>query len=168
MPDYGTVDGVLDLFLRIGSVTTITSAVIGRFIDRAESEINLRLAHLFTVPVACSPPVLAHLSEELAAGLIFRRLYTQQKENTSEWVTDYFDRVNEILELISTGSASLVCSGGSVIDEDRRTSAPFSNTMDFTPTFSILNPIFSRIDPDRIDDELDIRDEGLFEFFGRR
>ena len=155
MPDYGTVDGVLDLYLRIASVTTITSAVISRFVTRAENLINARIAHLYTIPLTCAPPVLGDLSEELATGLILRRQHTQEKENISEWVTDYFDRVNETLEPIATGSLSLVCADGALLNEDRLTTAPWSSTEQYRPSFDNRLQIFQRIDPNRIDDEFD-------------
>ncbi len=152
MPNYGTVDGVVDLYLRVGSLTTIPSAVIERFINRAENLINVRLAHLYTIPLTCNPPLLADLCEELATAFILRRQHTQEKENVSEWVAAYFERVNEVLEPISSGSFSLVCSSGVFIDEDRLTTAPWSNTSEYKPTFDLRRPIFQRIDPDRLDD----------------
>jgi len=164
MADYGTVEGVFVLFPKVGSVATVTSAVVSNYLGRAESRINLRIAHLHTIPVTCAPPALGDLSETLTMAMILRRFYTQEKENVSEWVDAWFKEVNEELKLIATGSASLVCSGGGgFIQPNNLTPGPFSNTMAFKPTFDNRGFIFQRLDPERIDEE-NAADDSRFDF----
>jgi len=152
MADYGTVPGTFILFPKIGSVSAITSEVVINYLDRAESRINARISHLYTVPVGCAPPALQDLSETLAMALMLRRFYTQEKQNLSEWVEGWFKEVEETLLLYATGSATLTCSGGAVVDTGVAaglTLGPFSNTAVYKPTFDSREMINQRTDPDR-------------------
>jgi len=162
MPDYGTVLGVYELYPSIGSVSVVTSDLVIRYLDRAESNINIRISHLYSIPVTCSPPSLKDMSETLALAMLLRRFYTQEKESASEWVVSWFDYVNDTLEKVATGSASLVCSGTiGRIEADQFTLAPWSSTQDFKPVFDVRNQIFQRIDPDYIEAEDDRDDFGF-------
>lgn len=167
MPNYGTAQGVYELHPAIGSHSTITSDVVNRFIDRAEAHLDANLAHLTTLPLVCTPPILIDLAETLAVYYILRRIFTQEKENVSEWVESYRDYVDTTLEPFATGSRSLVCSGGLLIAQDLIVTGPWSNTQGYKPTMDVRPFIYQRVDPDRIRDEFDADEGGplIGEFF---
>jgi len=162
MPNYGIAAGVFELYPKIGSVSVVTTNLVNNYLDRAESNIDMRISHLYATPVTCNPPSLKDMSETLALGMLLRRFYTQEKEAASEWVQSWFDYVNDNLMAVALGSATLVCSGGSAglgkLEPTGLTLAPWSSTETFKPTFDHRNQIFQRIDPDLIEAE-DERDE---------
>lgn len=155
MPDYGTVAGVIELYPRIGSVTSITSAIIASYVGRAEGRMNGQLANRYTIPVSGSPPVLKDIAETWATGLILRRFFTQEKENTSEWVQSWIDDAKDTLEPFAMGSASLVASNGTRLVADLAAQGPWSSTSQYKPTFDVREMIRQRTDPDRVDAEED-------------
>lgn len=158
MPDYGTVAGVFDLYPRIGSNTAINSALVLSYIGGAEAWINGRIAHRYTVPVSGSPPILKLIAETRATWMVLRRFFTQEKENTSEWVGGWNDDAEDMLEPYATGSATLVASNGTVLTPSLTTPIPWSSTDAYKPTFDVREQIAQRVDPDRIqaDEDKDI------------
>ncbi len=150
MGNYGNADGVFDLYPKIGSVSTVTTPVIDTYITRTEGEINMRIAHRYTVPVSGGSPVLKDIAETLVVGRLMRRFFGSDDQVLADkWLED----ANKLLEMIATGSASLVTSGGTLISADLTTTAPWSNTKDYTPIFSILPARDAWPDPDRMDEE---------------
>jgi hypothetical protein len=153
--NYGNADGVLDLYPKINSITTITTPVIDTYITRTEAEINMRIAHRYTVPVSGGSSVLKDIAETLVVGRLMRRFFGSDDQVLADkWLED----ANKLLELIATGSASLVNSGGTLIAADLTTTVPWSSTKDYVPIFSILPPRDAWPDPDRMDDEERKRD----------
>lgn len=156
----GTADGVIELYPRIGSVTTLSSASIMSFIGRAENEINAALSVRYTIPVSGSPPLLKDLSEELAAVRILRRFFSQEKENLSEWIDGWNTEIHDRLRALATGSASLVTSAGVRLDGDGQTLAPWSSTSQYKPTADVRDATRQHVDIDRLRDE-EQKDTGL-------
>jgi len=153
--DYGNPDGVFDLYPKIQSLTTITSTIVETFITRTEANINARIAHLYTVPVGGSPPALKDIAETAVVGRLMRRfLAAGDQELADKWLED----ADKFLELIATGSATLVSSAGVVVDRSQIADEPFSSTKDYVPTFSVLDTRDAWLDPDRRDDEQRKRD----------
>ena len=155
MPDYGSVKGVIELHTKIQTVTTITSDIIDNILDRTEARINIRIAHLYTIPVGGGPPALKDIAETLTVGVILRRFHpTADPDPAERWLKDG----NELLELIATGSATLVQSNGTTLKPTAATNEIFSNKSTFVPVYSQLSEIEAVIDPDLVEEELRRRD----------
>jgi phage gp36-like protein len=110
---YTSVGDVLSLQPQIGSVTTITSAVVARFIGHADAIINAKLARLYSVPVAGDVPVLGVISADATVYrlLSLRMLNAEQNSKKPEWVNRYKESM-DLLEAISKGDLPLVTSSG--------------------------------------------------------
>jgi phage gp36-like protein len=154
MLDYGTIGGVFELFPRIGSMSIITTPLVESYLARSEARINALISGRYTVPVSGKPPLLKDATETLALARLLKRFYTQEKENTSEWVQGWFDEVTDMLEPIVSGSGSLVASDGTILGA-AATSTPWSSTELFRPTFGVRDLVQTRIDPDREREEED-------------
>jgi len=158
VPNYGTVDGVLELYSALKSVTTLTSVNIESFINRAEADVHASIAGRYTVPVAGSPPLLKDITETLATARILRRFFSQQKENASEWVEGWLTDARDRLTALAAGSLYLVTSAGVTLIGDRETLTPWSSTEKYVPTWAAaLGAEDAVIDPDRVQDERDNR-----------
>lgn len=158
MPSYGTTGGVYELYPKIGSLSTITTAVIESYIGRAEAWANGQLANRYTIPVSGSPPILKEIVETRATYLILRRFFSQEKENTSEWVESWKEDAENMLDPYVTGSATLVGSDGTRLAPSLVTGIPWSSTDAYKPTFDVREQIAQRVDPDRVqaDEDKDI------------
>jgi phage gp36-like protein len=149
MGNYGTIAGVFELFPRIGSISIITSALVESYLGRSNARINALLSGRYTVPVTGSPPLLKDAEETLSLARLLKRFYTQEKENTSEWVQGWFDEVTDMLEPVVSGSGTLTASDGTRLEANLVTTTPWSSTDLYRPTFGVRDLVQTRIDPDR-------------------
>jgi|TARA_R100000479_G_C6315938_1_gene175827 phage gp36-like protein len=158
MPIYSTVPKVLDLYPRVGSLSTVTSANIAFYIDQAENEINGHLVNGYTLPFSSTPPIIESLATEYGLVKILQRFFTQEVGSDNAYVTQRLESVMDYLTKINSGDVGLFTSSLELIPYNTGDTI-FSNTMNFNPTFTMLNPIFQQIDADRLDDELDAVDD---------
>lgn len=156
---YTTTSLMLLTLPAIGSRTNITSAHLSEFARRAESVINAKLGKLYTVPFSATPPVIEHIATEI--GLYYalsRRVFTQEKKNQSEWVTG-FKEAFKLLDDIASGAVTLIDSAGAIIAASTAVQEVWSNTSDYLPTITEDSEILHDIDPDKIDDLRQDRDQ---------
>ena len=97
MPSYTTVENVLDLYPRVGSLSTVTSSNIAFYIDQAENEINGHLINGYTLPFSSTPPIISTLSTEYSLVKILQRFFTQEVGSDNVYVTQRLDDVKEYL-----------------------------------------------------------------------
>jgi len=148
---YSTVALVFQQAPRVGSVSTVTSAIVSDAIGLADGEINAVLANQYDVPVAGPPPLLVSISTNMAAYYTLRRLFTRDRQNKSDWVDEFKDRATSMLENLMDGKLELVTSSGTTITRNANEEA-WSNTMGYTPTFSELDETLAIDDEDKLDD----------------
>ena len=154
MAYYTTVQKVYSLYPRVGSLSSVNSSAVSFYIDQAENEINGYLINNYTLPFSSTPPIIESLSTEYALVKILERFFTQEIGSDNRWVENRHKYVKEYLSQINSGDVGLYNSSLEIIaykDGD----AIFSNTMNYNPTFNVLNPTLQQIDGDRLEDEWD-------------
>lgn len=153
-PNYGTVGGVYLRFPQIGSVSIVTSALVERYLVGCEARLESRISHFYSTyfPISVSSaPILTEIAETWTVALLLKRFFTQEKENASEWVKSWFEEVDEMLEPLITGSATLLPLVPST------TLGPWSSTMNYVPTFDVGPMEEQVVDPTRLQDIADAR-----------
>lgn len=170
MPIYGTVGGVSSLFPPISSVTAITSAVISKYMDQVEAEINARITKRYDIPLinslvagGASVPLLTAITERetvyriaVSRGLV---QFPAAQQGTNPLAVQHKDD-QSLIDKIVEGNIELVDNTGNEIAVDKTHIVHFSNTMNYQPTFSpVLDPIDNIVDETHIDDSLANRNE---------
>jgi phage gp36-like protein len=154
MPIYTTVQNVLDLYPRVGSLSSITSASVAFYIDQAENEINGYLINNYSMPFSATPPLIQSLSTEYGLVKLLERFFTQETGSDNAWVSARREYVQNQLTMINSGDLGLYTSSLELIAYNPD-DAPFSNTMDYNPAFNMLNSTHQQLDGDRLEDEYD-------------
>lgn len=154
MGNYGTVAGVFELYPRVGSVSAVTSATVFSYIGRAEARVDAVVAQRYTVPVPGSPPLLKEATETLALGLLTRRFFSQEMENKSDWVKDFFTDADAILTSLAAGSMTLISSAGVIISATQTALGVWSSTKDYHPTMDFQEAIDQRASRSRQRDDV--------------
>lgn len=148
MGDYTTYALVQQTLPKaVTSMTSVTTATVNHFITQAESFVNGKLAKIYSVPVVGSP-MLETVATDLACYRLLRRLFTQEKKNSSSWVAQ-FEGAEDDLDAIADGTISLVNSAGTLIA--KTVGAVWSNNEGFTPTFDEGPLENTFVDPDKLD-----------------
>lgn len=156
MGDYTTYALVAETLPKaVQSMTSVNTATIVHFIKQAESIMNGKLAKLYSVPISESA-MLETIATDLACYRLLRRLFTQEKKNTSSWV-DQFEGADDDLDAIMKGEISLVNSTGGVIAKS--VAQVWSNNEDYNPTFDEASMENSFVDPDKLEDISDAKND---------
>lgn len=137
-PLYTTVDRVIGTLPSIGSVTTLSSeSIMTLFLEPTEARVNARLSKLYTVPVSGNPPLLDHITREITCYLIMtRRLISGDQKISTQWPDRYKEAIT-MLDEISQGIMPLITGSGTAIQPlAAGAGVAWSNTMDYSPTFS--------------------------------
>ena len=165
MPSYTTVANVQDLYPRVGSLSSVNSASIAFYIDQAENEINGYLANNYTLPFSASPPMITTLSTEYSLVKILERFFTQEVGSQNAWVAERKKYIIDTLNKLNEGTLGLVTSSGELLVYNSGDTI-FSNTMEYDPTFTLLDETLQQIDSDRLEDEYDaVKDEEWNPFY---
>lgn len=158
---YTSVSDVLALVPKIGSASTVTSAHIYAHAGLAEALINGKLARRFTIPPTdngSAPPLLTAIATDLAIYRVLGlRIFTQEKQNKSEWVDRYKEAL-ETLKALENGEMELLAADNSVVAPRTDIMECWSNNMGYAPTFNEASFEASIQDEDKIDDIVDERD----------
>lgn len=151
--NYTTVERIFQQVPLLDDAAIVSSAQVATYAQDAEAEIDGALAGRFTVPVADDPPLLRAVATKLAAGMILsQKVFTQERLNDSDWPEAFLTSARDTLEKLASGEMTLVASGGAVISARNDLSEVWSNTADYEPTMTELDPSRQIIDPDKIDD----------------
>jgi phage gp36-like protein len=154
MPDYTTVTKVTDLFPKI-SDTNISSASIAFYIDQAEAEINGKIAVRYTLPFSLTPPLVETIATELSVIKILDRFFTSEAKSKNDWRDIRKKDLNGLLGGIAEGKITLINSANEIIGQRTDIQDIYSDTKDYTPTFSHLHYSLQEVDEDRLDSEED-------------
>lgn len=149
---YTTVDAMLVELPKVGSETAITSAQMYQMASHAEAQIDARLAKWYQLPISGSPPLLVSIATEFACyKLVALRIMTEGQLKDSAWPARFKESLDSLDRLVKSED-SLVDSSGQIISQRSDLAPILSNTMDYNPASSELDPITWVIDPDKISD----------------
>ena len=133
---------------------TATLIKIGTHITRAESLVNSKISERYDVTQftsTASPPILTHLTEDIAAYYMLRSEYSGDNQNVNEWV-DKFQEAKDILEEIREGKAHIVNSTGTQFGASTTIGTVESTTENWSPTFNEGDPLNWQVDQEKLDD----------------
>lgn len=154
---YTTVEKVALTVPSISSLSNVTSAVVAHYISRVSAVMDSKLASAFTVPLSGSYPILEYIATDLTVyEIVGKRQITGTKNTENDWPSRFKD-ANDLLDGIVAGRISIQTSSGDAVNR-ASTSVPWSNTMDYTPTFNVDDMTKSNVDSDLLDDIEDDRD----------
>ena len=151
MTDYTTVADVKRTQPAIGSVTTITSAVMANFIVDVERYINGMIAPRYTVPVA-DAPMLTTIATDLAIQRMIRQRAINFPGSNIDDMLARYEPAADMLKAIVAGSLQLVTSSGDLIATRSDTREIYSTTMGYNPTFHEGDQYDMVQDQDKLDD----------------
>lgn len=154
MAIYTTVPNVYSLYPRVGSLSSVNSSAVSFYIDQAEAEINGYLVNNYTMPFSSAPPLITTLSTEYAMVKILERFFTQEVGSENKWVMERKEYVFGYLNKINNGDVGLYTSSLELLVYNSGDTI-FSNTMNYNPTFTMLDETLQQIDSDRLQDEWD-------------
>jgi|TARA_R110002012_G_scaffold139198_2_gene296354 phage gp36-like protein len=154
MAIYTNVPNVYALYPRVGSISSVNSSAISFYIDQAESEINGYVVNNYTMPFSSAPPLLTSLSTEYTMVKILERFFTQEVNSENKWVMERKEYVFDYLNKINSGDVGLYTSSLELLAYNAGDTI-YSNTMEYNPTFTMLDETLQQIDSDRLDDEWD-------------
>mgnify|MGYP003151208534 CR=1 FL=1 len=154
MAMYTTVPNVYSLYPRVGSLSSVNSSAVSFYIDQAEAEINGYLVNNYTLPFSSSMPLVTTLSTEYAMVKILERFFTQEVGSENKWVMERKEYVFNYLNKLNNGEVGLYNSSMELLVYNAGDTI-FSNTMNYNPTFTMLDETLQQIDSDRLQDEWD-------------
>jgi phage gp36-like protein len=154
MPIYTTVPNVFSLYPRVGSLSSVNSAAVSFYIDQAEAEVNGYCINNYSMPFSSSPPLLSTICTEYALIKILERFFTQEVGSENKWVSERKDYVFDHLNKINAGDIGLYTSSLELLVYNAGDTI-YSNTMNYNPTFTMLDETLQQIDSDRLQDEWD-------------
>jgi|TARA_R110000751_G_scaffold68966_3_gene140262 phage gp36-like protein len=154
MSYYTSVANVYTLYPRVGSLSSVNSASVSFYIDQAENEINAYVVNNYTTPFSSSIPTLTTISTEYALVKILERFFTQEVQSENSWVRERKEYVFDLLNKINSGEIGLYTSSLELITYNAGDTI-YSNTMNYNPTFTMLDETMQQIDSDRLQDEWD-------------
>jgi phage gp36-like protein len=156
---YTSVNMVNITLAEIGSMGTLTNSAILTNASAAESMINAKIAHRYSIPITgVTVPVL----ETLATDMTIYRILTGRiiVDEEHPWFQRFKDSKNTLKD-IAEGKMSLLTSSGDMVGErgdEASGSQVWTNTMDYPPTHWEGSWTSHNQDPDKIEDEADERD----------
>lgn len=157
MAFYTSVSNLILTTPAVNSIAAITSAAMVHYIDRVEGLINAKLSKRYTIPLSNNIPLLSMIATDLAIyEIVAKRGLTKTSDTENDWPSR-FKEANSLLDDIANGNISLATSSGDIISLSTA-SIPYSNTMDYVPTFGEDDFEQSMQDQDKLDDIADDRD----------
>lgn len=157
MGAYTNADNVRKLYPALNELTSLTDTQIDFYVAQAEAEIDGRLAVRYALPFSAVPPLVEALSTEYALIKLMDRFYSAEAPAKNDWKEVRRRELRRTLTALASGTMALVTSTGAVIATATGAGIE-SDTSDYTPTFSHVDPVLQRIDEDRIDAEEDAID----------
>lgn len=132
---------------------SVSAAVIGRHITRADGLIDASISKRYAVPISPTPPLLASLSEDITSYYSYRSFYTQDNYNKNDYLAELKDDAIKTLNDIREGVINLVDTAGSMIAEttSAESSIVDSTTKDYQPFFDVDDDLEWKFDDDLLD-----------------
>jgi len=160
---YTTVERIYAQVPILENPTVISSSQVATYAEDAEAEIDATLAGRYEVPISGEPPILRTIATKLTCGLILsQRVFTQERLKDSVWPAAFLISPRDTLRMLASGVMTLVASGGVVVAARNDLSEVWSNTQDWHPTTTELDPTRQIVDRDKIDALEDERDLGAW------
>lgn len=149
---YCTYSDMVSRFPAVVSRTNSSTSVNSDLIAPAANFVNAKLGSLYTVPFSDVPDTVRDLTMDYA---YYRFLIGVDLKKAK----DFYDlQIEGLLESILDGSMPLSTASGTI--EINVDGVAWSETENYDPTFSLLDSdnTYSRIDPDRLDNDEDERE----------
>ncbi len=137
--------------------SSATEYSLTQAITDADDYINGKLAMLYTVPFASTPPVIDMISKNMAIYFLLLMIYTSERPAESDWVTTYKTNADDLLQMILDRKLTLTDASNNVI-AIKATQGIVSTTEKFAPTMALDDPVnweLSRGREDEIDEGRD-------------
>ncbi len=154
MAIYTTVENIHKQIRYISSATDVSTSLIANFIEEAETVVNAKIGIRYSVPFGVNsvPPVIQTITTKLATASVITEI-GMVSDDLAKGVLQRFDKYEEMLTEIGSGTMSIVTSDGTVIGQATSGIEIVSTTKDFKPVFDMRDPVDWRVDADLIDDE---------------
>lgn len=105
------------------------------YVDKATAYINGLLGGVYAVPFTEPvPPLIKHLANDLAVYFLKEDLYSGQKPNATENLSDSWERISKMIEDILSGALNIG------VDPIKKETSGFSTTNKVDNIFSIEDP----------------------------
>jgi phage gp36-like protein len=149
---YATYSDMVSRFpyteTRIGSATSVNSDLIAP----AANWVNSKLGKMYTVPFSDVPGTVRDLTMDYA---YYRFLFGLDMEKAKLF---YEMQIESLLDALLSGEATLTTDSGTI--SPTPDNVMWSENADYDPVFSMLDSDnkYSRIDPDRLDNDEDERE----------
>ncbi len=140
-------------FTRVYSVSAFNvsqAEVESAWLPHGAVAVNEKLGNCFTLPFSSNNASARDLNVHYAYLGILER--TRNQEDSLELRNSLQDRISDIC----SGNSPMALDDGTALFPDGSTKFEvWSNTQEYKQTFDMRNPLYQRVDPDRIDDEWD-------------
>jgi hypothetical protein len=148
---YTTVPQWLDVYPNL-SKSAASSATLFSWLEKGAGYIDGYIRSVVaTVPVTPIPQVLKDLNDDLSYVMFLRR--NAVEAGKSQGLRDMWDDCMKRLDDIRSGNIIIVGSGGEVLSTQTQGSSPWSNVMEYQPTFGVKEIEDAVVDSDRVYDE---------------
>lgn len=134
-------------FTMVGSIPGLSQTDAENFLAIGSRRVDAALGSKYTVPFSSNVAAVNELTVLYARMMFFTR--TRKKDDAEELRGLIKDWVSDIMD----GNAPLVLTDGTTL-EVNGAHRPWSSTMNYTPTFNILDEEQQTRDPDRTTDEI--------------
>lgn len=156
---YASLSSILLIVPGLPQTTTaagysLTSAVVGRHISRADALIDSKITRRYETPISPTPPLLGALSEDLTSAYSYRSFYTQDNHNKGDYYDQLIAEAMKTLDDIRDGKMDLTDANGDPIGErtQEATSGILdSTTKDYQPFFDVDDELNWKFDSDLLD-----------------
>lgn len=147
---FSTVSDVLTTLPAVGSVSVISSADIAYAIGQSQAYVEAKLSGVYSMPFTSIPLLVNRIVTDLTIYRLSRRFAIFQKDNKGFDV--YKDDSMQLIQDLIDGAIPLLDSSLNIVTQISNSSlVPWSNTKDYTPTFSEECFENQFLDEDKID-----------------
>ncbi len=145
---YATVDEWVTM---VGSQKGLTETQLNSsWLPYGARRVNEQLGQCFEIPFSSNNFTAKQLSIQMG-WLGFLETRTSKQDDSQELAT----RLAQVVTDICSGNSPMITTSGEGLFATGSKFEAFSTTMNYTPTFNMLDEIIQRVDPDRLQDEID-------------
>jgi phage gp36-like protein len=158
MAFYTSFIRLTEMFPDIQDDPAVGTDLVESSIAMAEGEVNGHVGRRYPLPLTKTCPLLEKIASEIAIyGVLTARPFTgPPRPIETSWQTRYNAAVAMLIK-IGNGEMVITDEAGNVIAQDDATAGAWSNTRSYVPTFGEGPDQASRVDPNKIADELSRR-----------
>lgn len=113
--------------------TSITDGELELQINKAEALVDSKLGSVFVTPLMPVPPLIRHITTDIAVFFITENLYSSQQPNLDEYQKTRYERALAMIDEIILGDLSIGF-------EYKPRFAGYASTNDAEPIFTLEEP----------------------------